>query len=73
MTCSRPKMFAELLKQAKSLDCLDELRIVKNKCFSYGADDPLLTDPSISVCIEEDVGVGACKNRLMQQLLDAGC
>ena len=31
------------------------------------------TDPDISTCIAEDVGVGACKNELILQLSIAGC
>lgn len=73
MTCSRPKMFAELLEQVKQLKCIDVLKVAKSRTFDYGDLDPLKTDPDISTCIEADVGVGVCKNKLISGLLAEGC
>lgn len=73
LTCNRPKMFGQLLKSVQSLENNDIVAVVKNKNYDYGEFDPVLLCPDCTIAIEDDIGVGACKNAALKRLLSNGC
>lgn len=73
VTCSRPKLFKQLLESVMQNSSVSAVAVVKNKDFDYGEADPARILPECTTLEPRDVGVGACKNIAAKKLLDSGC
>ena len=76
VTCNRKDTFKALFDCIKSCSDIDAVVVVKNKDINYGDCSPeKIVDGSREqyVNVLEDVGVGFCKNKCLEILLESGC
>lgn len=75
ITYNRQKKFYRLYNSVKNINYVDHIIIIKNKDIDYHQYDPnIIKDKKTEyINIREDVGVGACKNKAINYLLEQSC